>query len=64
MKDVSRQVNQARRRLNFNRFLSIFAWSLFAGLLVAAIGLAIPKIWHLPFLSEQRASEFWTAGWL
>ncbi len=64
MKDVNRQVNQARRRLNANRFLSIFAWSLFTGLLVAAVGLVIPKIWHLSFLGSQNSADFWTAGWL
>jgi len=64
MNDVNRQVNQAKKRLNFNRFIGVFAWSLFAGLLVAAIGLAIPKIWHLAFLDSQNAQDFWMAGWL
>jgi uncharacterized membrane protein (DUF485 family) len=64
MNEINRQVRQARRRLNFHRFMHVFGWALFIGLMVAVIGLAIPKIWYLSFLNTPEASDFWTAGWL
>ncbi|MCL4201489.1 MAG: hypothetical protein KJ000_03280 [Pirellulaceae bacterium] len=59
MDEIKRQVNTARRRLIVQRFLLIAAWSLFATLCLAAIGLAIPKIW---VLGIDR--EIWTYGWI
>ena len=64
MDEINRQVRQARRRMVTRRFLKVFAWSLFAGMLVAVIGLAIPKIWHLPFLTTVDHHEAWMAAWL
>ena len=64
MNDVNREVSRARRRLNLHRFVHLGAWALFAGLIVAAIGLLVPKIWHLSFLETQQHHDFWTAAWL
>jgi len=47
-----------------NAFLKIAAWAVFIGLLVIAIGIAIPKIWHLQFLASTDAASFWNAGWI
>jgi hypothetical protein len=47
MDEIKRQVNTARRRLIAQRFLLIAAWSLFGTLCLAAVGLAVPKIWVL-----------------
>jgi hypothetical protein len=56
---IRRQVAAARRRMVTQQFLGIVAWSLFATLVIAACGLAIPKIWVL------RVDEFiWTWSWV
>ena len=47
MNDLNKQVQHARRRLNYQRFLSIVFRVLTASLALAAIGVAIPKIWAL-----------------
>lgn len=47
MDTIRQQVQRARRRLVWQQFLSVFGWSMFAALLVATIGLAIPKWWVL-----------------
>ena len=64
MNDVNRQVIRARRRLNFFSFVHLLSWALFAGLIVAVVGLLIPKVWYLPFLETQSHHDAWTAGWL
>jgi len=58
MQEIRKQVRRARGRLILEQFVSILAWSLFATLLLAAIGLAIPKLW---FLSVDPT--VWTASW-
>ena len=47
MNDLQKQVHQAQRRLNFQQFLSVVFWFLLAAFSVAAVGVAIPKVWHL-----------------
>ena len=64
MNDINREVIRARRRVNTHCFVHLFAWALFIGLIVSAIGLLVPKIWYLPFLETQQHHDFWTAGWL
>ena len=64
MNDINRQVTKARRRLNFHSFVHVLSWALFAGLIVAAIGLLVPKVWYLSFLETQNHHDAWTAGWL
>ena len=64
MNDVNRQVTKARRRLNTHSFLHLFSWALFAGLIVAVVGLLVPKVWYLPFLETQNHHDAWMAGWL
>ncbi len=59
MEEIKRQVGRAQRRLIGQQFLSIVVWSLFATLLIAAAGLAIPKIWALPL-----KHDIWTYSWL
>lgn len=59
MEEIRKQVVRARRRMVFQQFLGVAAWALFAALLVAAIGLAIPKIWVLPV-----DSAIWFWSWL
>jgi hypothetical protein len=59
MEEIRRQVNRAQRRLVLEQFFFIVGWSLFATLLIAAIGLAIPRIWALPII--QRT---WDLSWI
>ena len=60
MEEIKRQVNRAQRRMVLEQFLTIVAWSLFASLLVGAVGLAIPKIWALSGIDR----EAWMWGWI
>lgn len=59
MEEIKRQVGRAQRRLIGQQFLSIVVWSLFATLLIGAIGLAVPKIWAL-----NLKHDIWTYSWL
>ena len=59
MDEIRKQVAAARRRLVLQQFLVIAGWSLFACLLVSAIGLAIPKIWAI-----DLDARWWTWGWI
>ena len=63
MEEIKRQVGRAQRRLVLEQFLRVCGWSLFASLLIAAIGLAIPRIWALNI--EQRVWDWsWIGGGL
>lgn len=63
MEEIRRQVGRARRRLVLEQFLRAAGWSLFATLLLAAIGLAIPRIWALP-IQQQAWDWSWIGGGL
>src|SRR5438105_4702441 len=59
MEEIRRQVGRAQRRLVLQQFWRVFGWSLFATLLLATIGLAIPRIWALNV--DQRQ---WDWSWI
>ena len=59
MDEIKRQVSKARRRLIAQQFVQIFSWSMFSALLIAAVALAVPKIWPVAF-----AGETWTWSWI
>jgi DNA repair exonuclease SbcCD ATPase subunit len=61
MEEIKRQVQRAQQRLVLEQFWRVFGWSLFAVLLVAAIGLAIPRIWVLN-LNQQTWDLSWIGG--
>jgi hypothetical protein len=61
MEEIKRQVSRARRRLVLQQFLRVIGLSLFASLLVAAIGLAVPRIWVLP-VDARTWDISWIAG--
>lgn len=63
MDEINKTVKAARQRVMWNHFLRIIAWTLFATLLLIAVGIAVPKLWHLPFLDDPEAANFWIAGW-
>lgn len=59
MEELRRQVTRARRRLILQQFIDFFVWTLFAGLLVAVIGVAIPKIWPI-----NVDAYVWAGSWI
>jgi hypothetical protein len=59
MEEIKRQVGRAHRRLVFQQFLYVVGWSLFATLLFAVIGLAVPRIWVIAV--DQNA---WDWSWI
>jgi hypothetical protein len=59
MEEIKRQVGRAQRRLVLQQFLRVFGWSLFTSLLLAAIGLAIPRIWVL-----SVDAQVWDWSWI
>jgi len=59
MEEIKRQVGRAQRRLVLQQFLRVFGWSLFTSLLLAAIGLAIPRIWVLAV-----DAQIWDWSWI
>lgn len=61
MEEIKRQVGRAQRRLVLQQFFLICGWSLFATLLIAVIGLAIPRLWALPIV-QQTWDLSWIAG--
>jgi len=48
--EINQQVRRARRRVVTGKFFNMLTMAAFCGLLVAVVGMAIPKIWHLDFL--------------
>jgi hypothetical protein len=63
MEEITRQVGRAQRRLVLEQFFTVFGWSLFATLLLAAVGLAIPRIWALN-IDQQAWDWAWIGGGL
>src|SRR5947208_8500936 len=59
MEEIKRQVSRAQRRLVLQQFLRVFGWSLFTSLLLAAIGLAVPRIWVL-----SVDPQIWDWSWI
>ncbi len=61
MEEIKRQVGRAQRRLVLQQFWRVFGWSLFATLLLATVGLAIPRIWVLN-IDQQAWDWSWIGG--
>ncbi|HND52232.1 MAG TPA: hypothetical protein PLV92_07540, partial [Pirellulaceae bacterium] len=64
MEDIVRQVQRARRRLNWEQFLRIAPWTLFAALIVALVALAVPKLWVVAAVESDEGWNRWMIGWL
>lgn len=64
MEEINKKIAAARRRLIVNQFLKIATWAAFFGLLVMALGIAAPKVWHWPSLGTTDSADFWNAGWI
>ena len=63
MDEINKTIKAARKRVMWNHFLRVIAWTLLATLLLIAVGIAVPKLWHLSFLDDPEAANFWIAGW-
>jgi hypothetical protein len=59
MEEIKRQVARARRRMNLAEFLHSVSWSLTLALLVALLGVAIPRVWAI---SVEPVA--WTWSWI
>ncbi len=64
MNEINQQVNRARRRVMTGKFFNMLTLAAFCGLVVAAIGMAIPKIWYLDFLQTQNHHDAWVYSWI
>lgn len=64
MDEISRQIAKARKRMNFQRFLSALPICFLVPLCIAAIAILVPRIWFLSFLPDAAAVETWSWGWL
>ncbi len=64
MNEINKQISKAKRRLMMGQFFRILTWSLFAGLLLSAIGMLIPKIWHLGFMDDAAQNQAWLYSWI
>src|SRR5262245_5801849 len=63
MEELTKQVTRARRRMTLQQFTKIAPWCLFATLLFAVIGLAIPKIFPLEITSTTEGASIWFWSW-
>ena len=64
MNKIRQKVAQARRRIVIGYFFNVLIWSVFSCLLLAAIGLAVPKIWYLSFLQSESSYQNWVLSWI
>ena len=59
MQELQRQVRVARRRMALQSFLSMLPWTLTGFLLIAAVGVAVPKRYPLPV-----DTTVWNVAWI
>lgn len=59
MNELNRQVKRAQLRLNLFKLIYTLAWCCFATLLVAAVAVAIPKLWAIGI-----GGEIWFWSWV
>ena len=64
MNQIQKQINRAQRRMLVSHFVKALCICLCVGLTIAAIGIAIPKIWHLSFLNNESATSTWLWSWI
>ena len=64
MNAINKQISRAHQRIVIGQFFRTLSWCLFGGLVVSAIAIAIPKIWHLSFLGSEAQQQNWMVGWV
>jgi len=63
MNEINRQVTRAQQRLIMGRFFRILGWTVFVALFIAAIAVAVPKIWYLDIGNDGLLGN-WNALWI
>ena len=64
MNHINKQIDRAHRRLFLIELTKSLCLCLFIGLSLAVIGIAIPKIWHLSFLTNDASQTQWNWSWI
>ena len=59
METIRHRVLSVRRRLNVQRFLRFVPWTLLAGCTLAALAVALPKIWVI-----ETHAGVWLTSWI
>ena len=62
MNEISRQVNRAKQRIFIGYFFRLLSWGLFGGLLLAAVGVTLPKIWAISAAADSNWNLYWIVG--
>ena len=63
MNQINKQIDRAHRRLFLIQLAESLCLCLFTGLTLSVIAMAIPKVWHLSFLTASIESQ-WNWIWL
>jgi hypothetical protein len=64
MDEIIKQVSNAKRRINLQRFLSTLIRCLMIVLLVSLVAIIIPKILVIGFLTDAQGAAVWNWSWL
>ena len=64
MNQINRQIDRAHQRLFVFELIRSMCVCLCVGLVLAVVGIAIPKIWHLDFLSTDTSQTRWNWYWI
>jgi hypothetical protein len=64
MDEIRKQVVSARRRLVLQQYLKIAPWVFFVAFLIAAAGLAVPKLRPIGFLDNAESMRVWSWSWI
>lgn len=64
MNEINKAISTAQRRLAIGQFFSILTWAAFVSLLVATVGIALPKVSHFEFLQSQDQKDAWIYSWV
>ena len=64
MNQINQQISRAQKRMIISQFVRTLCICLFASLMIAAIGLAVPKIWHISELASDGNFQFWSQSWI
>ena len=62
MNEINRQVNRAKQRIFVGYFFHVLAWGLFGGLILAAVGVTLPKIWAISAAADSNWNLYWIVG--
>ncbi len=64
MNQINQQIKRAQRKMILSQFVSALCICLFTSLMIAAIGIAIPKIWHIAGIDSDAKELVWNQSWI